>query len=479
MADPMLKFVHQPQERPVKRPADQRRKDFSEIYEGFLLEKAEEQASRCSQCGIPFCASHCPLGNNIPDWLRLAATGRLKEAYSLSSETNSFPEICGRICPQDRLCEGNCVINKDFKSVTIGAVERFITETAFSEGWVEPDRPLTEKSLSVGIIGSGPAGLACAESLRARGYEVHVYERQAEAGGLLRYGIPGFKLEKHVVKRRVDLLQAQGVIFHLGQEIGTGPGALSFDEVQGRHQALFLGTGVYKAKQACVKGETLKGVVKALDFLCQAEDPEPDLNSKGKRVIVIGGGDTAMDCVRSAVRQGAAKVTCVYRRDRANMPGSRQEVINAEEEGGEFLWLSAPDSFIGKNHVEAVRLKEMRLGVPDSDGRRAVEPTGQHSLLEADMVICALGFDPEELPVLWNRDDLAVTSRNTLKIARNSYETSIPGVFAGGDIVRGASLVVWAIRDGREAAKAMDSYLSTHHFSSQDGHNPEGSSLNV
>lgn len=469
MAEPMLKFVHQPQERPVKRPAEQRRKDFGEIYEGFPLDRAEEQASRCSQCGIPFCASHCPLGNNIPDWLRLAATGRLREAYSLSSETNSFPEICGRICPQDRLCEGNCVINKDFKSVTIGAVERFITETAFSEGWVEPDLPASEKKRSVGIVGSGPAGLACAESLRARGYEVHVYERQAEAGGLLRYGIPGFKLEKHVVRRRVDLLQAQGVIFHCGQEIGSGKGALSFDELKGRHDSLFLATGVYRAKQAHVPGEELKGVIKALTFLCQAENPESDFDSAGKRVVVIGGGDTAMDCVRSAIRQGAAKVTCVYRRDRANMPGSRQEVRNAEEEGGAFMWLAAPDSFIGKDHVEAVRLKEMRLGVPDADGRCAVEPTGNHSLLEADMVICALGFDPEDLPALWQRDDLAVTSWKTLKVARNSYETSIPGVFAGGDIVRGASLVVWAIRDGREAAESIDDYLSTQSAQTSGG----------
>lgn len=334
---------------------------------------------------------------------------------------------------------------------------------------VQPDMPVTEKRLSVGIIGSGPAGLACAESLRSRGYEVHVYERQAEAGGLLRYGIPGFKLEKHVISRRIELLQAQGVIFHLGQEIGAGKGALSFDELQKRHHSLFLATGVYKAKQARVPGESLKGVVRALEFLCEAENPEPALNSAGKRVVVIGGGDTAMDCVRSAIRQGAAKVTCVYRRDRSNMPGSRQEVLNAEEEGGEFMWLAAPEEFIGCDHVESVRLKEMRLGVPDSDGRRAVEPTGQYSVLEADMVICALGFDPEDLPALWKRDDLAVTSWNTLKVTKNGYETSIPGVFAGGDIVRGASLVVWAIRDGREAAKAIDHYLSTQSTQTSEG----------
>ncbi|QHI95360.1 FAD-dependent oxidoreductase [Aristophania vespae] len=459
MTEPMLRFVSQPQKRPTKRPAIKRRADFKEIYKGFSIAQAEEQSSRCSQCGIPFCSAHCPLGNNIPDWLRLAATHRLKEAYLLSSATNSFPEICGRICPQDRLCEGNCVIHKGFESVTIGGVERFITETAFQNGWVEPNYPENELGKKVGIIGSGPAGLACAENLRAKGYEVHIYERQAQAGGLLRYGIPGFKLEKNIVDRRIELLKKQGVIFHLGQEIGEGPKALSFDSIRNRYDTLFIATGVYQARRAHVQGEDLKGVVKALEFLIQAENPEPDYNAKGKKVVVIGGGDTAMDCVRSAIRQGAQKVTCVYRRDRENMPGSRQEVMNAEEEGGIFHFLAAPEAFIGHESVEAVRLKEMRLGVMDANGRRAVDPTGTHTQLDADMVICALGFDPEDLPSKWNEPKLAVTSWKTLSVKDQHYETSLPGVFAGGDIVRGASLVVWAIADGRGAAEAMHKYL--------------------
>lgn len=459
MERPMLQFVSHPQHQPEKRPALERRQDFREIYEGFDPERAGEQAGRCSQCGIPFCSSHCPLGNDIPDWLRLARAGRLEEAYELSSATNSFPEICGRICPQDRLCEGNCVINKDFRSVTIGAIERFITENAFAEGWVRAELPACERGQSIGIIGAGPAGLACAERLRAEGYEVHVYDRNPKPGGLLMYGIPSFKLEKDIVERRWHLLETQGIQFHLGQGIGGQEGKLSFESVRARHDALFVATGVYRPRQIKLPGTGLKGIIEALDFLIASQHDPGKHDMAGRHVVVLGGGDTAMDCVRTALRQKAAKVTCVYRRDRENMPGSRQEVKNAIEEGGHFYWLAAPEAFLGEDSVTGVRVREMRLGVVDGQGRRTVEPTGSHNILQADAVICAFGFEAEDLQQRWQTPQLALTEWGTLDIPSGNYETSLPGVFAGGDIVRGASLVVWAIRDGREAAKSIHQAL--------------------
>ncbi|MEW9272808.1 NAD(P)-dependent oxidoreductase [Gluconobacter oxydans] len=468
MAERMLQFVTHPQVLPEKRDAAERRQDFGEIYRGFARSRAEEQASRCSQCGIPFCSVHCPLGNNIPDWLKLTAEDRLEEAYEMSSATNTFPEICGRICPQDRLCEGNCVINKGFESVTIGAVERFITENAFEQGWVKPALPDRDLGRSVGIVGSGPAGLACAERLRAQGYEVHVYERQDRVGGLLTYGIPSFKLEKHVVARRHALLEEQGIVFHLSTPVGSGEGETALEDLRARHDAVFLATGVYRSRDVKVPGGGLEGVVDAIDFLTASnrrgydEDPGEDaaLHAKGRRVVVIGGGDTAMDCVRTSIRQGAERVTCVYRRDRANMPGSRQEVYNAEEEGAHFEWLGSPEAFLGDGSVSGVRVLKMRLGAPDASGRRSIEGTGQHDVIEGDLVIKALGFDPEDLPGQFNEPELAVTRWGTLTVPPGGFETSLPGVFAGGDIVRGASLVVWAIKDGRDAADAIHHYLT-------------------
>ena len=468
----MMQFVTVPQRMPDKRPAERRRRDFAEIYAEFADERAAEQAARCEQCGIPFCQIHCPLHNNIPDWLKLAAEGRLEEAYALAAMTNSFPEICGRICPQDRLCEGNCVIEQaGHGAVTIGAVERYITETAFARGWVRPLRPLRQLPQSVGIIGAGPAGLACAEALRRRGYEVHVYDRYDRVGGLLVYGIPGFKLDKRVVERRARLLRESGVRFHLETPVGTG-GGVSFAELRARHDALFIATGVYRARELKVPGAGLAGVVKALDYLIASNriglgDRVPEfesglLNARGRRVVVVGGGDTAMDCVRTAIRQGAHSVTCLYRRDRANMPGSQREVQHAEEEGVEFLWQAAPEAFLGDGRVRAVRAVRMRLGPPDATGRRRPEPIpGSSFTLEADLVVEALGFEPEDLASLFDEPGLSLTRWGTIRIDWDSMMTSLPGVFAGGDIVRGASLVVWGIRDGRDAAAGIHDYLRT------------------
>jgi len=471
MSEKMLQFVSLPQVLPDKRGVEERAGDFDEIYREYAAGKAAEQASRCSQCGVPFCQIHCPLHNNIPDWLRMVAEGRIEEAYELSSATNTFPEICGRICPQDRLCERSCVIEQSgHGTVTIGAIERYITETAWASGWVKGPRPVAERAQSAGIIGAGPAGLAAADRLRRLGYRVDVYDRHDRPGGLLIYGIPNFKLDKHVVARRARLLAEAGVRFHLGCEVGRDA---TFAELRARHDALLLATGVYKAHELRAPGVGLDHVVPAMAYLTASNrtglgDVVPDfdhgqkaaLDAGGKRVVVIGGGDTAMDCVRTAVRQGAASVTCLYRRDRANMPGSLREVRNAEEEGVRFAWLTQPKAFLGDGRVRAVRAGRMRLGHLDASGRLAPVAVEEADFdLPADLVILALGFDPEDLPELFREPDLVVSRAGTVEIARRSRMTSLPGVFAAGDVVRGASLVVWAIRDGREAADAMHRYL--------------------
>ena len=466
----MLQFVKVARDMPAKRGAAERRGDFGEIYRDFAAAKAAEQASRCSQCGVPYCQTHCPLHNNIPDWLKLTAEGRLREAYELSQATNTFPEICGRICPQDRLCEGNCVIEQaGHGTVTIGAVEKYITDTAWEEGWVAPLRPTQEREESVGIIGAGPGGLAAADMLRRQGIQVTVYDRYDRSGGLLVYGIPSFKLEKDVVMRRNGQLEAGGVTFRLNCAVGEDIG---FDELRARHDAVLIATGVYKSRDLGGPGAGLKGIVRAIDYLTASNrkgfgDSVPDydsgeLDASGKRVVVIGGGDTAMDCVRTAVRQGAAKVTCLYRRDRANMPGSQREVANAEEEGVEFAWLTAPRAFTGDASVAGVRVTRMRLGAPDSTGRQMPEEIPDADYTEpAELVIKALGFEPEELPRLWGVEGLEVTRWGTVKADFLTKRTSLPGVYAAGDIVRGASLVVWAIRDGREAAESIMGWLDT------------------
>ncbi|MDC0737799.1 NAD(P)-dependent oxidoreductase [Cognatishimia sp. SS12] len=460
---PMLKFVSVDRDMPEKRAADERNKDYNEIYAAYATAKAEEQASRCSQCGVPYCQSHCPLHNNIPDWLRLTATGRLQEAYEVSQATNTFPEICGRICPQDRLCEGNCVIEQSgHGTVTIGSVEKYITDTAWENGWVKPAAPTVERSESVGIIGAGPGGLAAADMLRRAGVQVTVYDRYDRSGGLLTYGIPGFKLEKDIVMRRHDQLVAGGVTFKLNTEVGKD---ISFDDIRKAHDAVIIATGVYKSRDLKGPGAGAEGIVKALDYLTASNRlsfgdavPEIDsgaLNAKGKKVVVIGGGDTAMDCVRTAIRQGADSVKCLYRRDRANMPGSQRETQNAEEEGVVFEWLAAPKGFAG-DPVTGVMVQRMRLGQPDASGRQSPEVIeGADYVEEADLVIKALGFEPEDLPTLWDQPELEVTRWGTVKAEFTTGATALEGVYAVGDIVRGASLVVWAIRDGRDCAEAI------------------------
>lgn len=460
---PMLKFVSVERDMPEKRAAGARKQDFGEIYQEYAKAKAEEQASRCSQCGVPYCQNHCPLHNNIPDWLNLTATGRLKEAYEVSQATNTFPEICGRICPQDRLCEGNCVIEQSgHGTVTIGAVEKYITDTAWENGWVTPVTPAQERTESVGIIGAGPGGLAAAERLRAQGIQVTVYDRYDRAGGLLTYGIPGFKLEKDVVMRRIDQLEQGGVTMKLNCNIGTD---ITFGALRGQHDAVIIATGVYKTRDLGGEGAAADGIVNAIDYLTTSNrlsfgDTVPEyesgeLNAAGKKVVVIGGSDTAMDCVRTAIRQGAESVKCLYRRDRANMPGSQREVNNAEEEGVIFEWLAAPAGFVG-NPVNAVKVQKMRLGAPDVSGRQSPEVIEGADYNEAaDLVIKALGFEAEDLPTLWDSPELPVTRWGTVKAEYETGATELEGVYAIGDIVRGASLVVWAIRDGRDCADAI------------------------
>ena len=471
MSEKMLKFVNIGQQTPPKREITDRKEDFNEIYKEFISNKAKEQSSRCSQCGVPFCQVHCPLSNNIPDWLKLTAEGRLEEAYLLSQSTNNMPEVCGRICPQDRLCEGNCVIEQSgHGTVTIGSVEKFITENAWEKGWVKPIVVKNERKESVGIIGAGPAGLACAEELRKEGVQVTIYDRYDRSGGLLIYGIPNFKLEKHVVTRRTELLEKSGIKFVHNFEVGKDA---SLKELRKKHNAILIATGVYKAREIDLPGSDLANIFPAMEFLTASNKKglgdkvqlfdDGTLNAKGKDVVVIGGGDTAMDCVRTAIRQDAKSVKCIYRRDKKNMPGSSREVQNAEEEGIEFVWLTTPSKFNGKNKVESVEVNKIKLGEPDDSGRRRPEIIeGSNYNVKADLVIKSLGFDPEDLPKLFGEDNLNLTKWGTIKIDFDTMETSVPGVFAAGDIVRGASLVVWAIKDGRDVSGQILKFINSN-----------------
>jgi len=461
VAERMQKFVSLGQKWPEKRLPEERAADFHEIHREFIAEKAAQQASRCAQCGVPFCQTHCPLQNNIPDWLRLTAEGRLEEAYRTSAATNPMPEVCGRICPQDRLCEGACVIEQSqHGAVTIGAVEKYLTDTAWREGWVDPIRPRAERQESIGIVGAGPAGLAAAERMRQRGYQVTVYDRHDRVGGLLIYGIPNFKLEKEVVERRTKRLVDGGVKFVLNCNVGAD---VTLEELRQRHDAVLIATGVYKPRPLNAPND--RSVVAALDYLIASNrvglgDDVPEftsgaLNAKDRRVVVIGGGDTAMDCVRTARRQGAASVTCLYRRDRANMPGSQREVGHAEEEGVAFDWLAAPKS-VRAGKAPGVKAVRMRLGAPDASGRQSPEEAPDSAYdVPGDLIIAALGFDAEDVSG-WGVD---TTRWGTANVNPLTFATNIPGVYAAGDIVRGASLVVWAIREGRDAADAMHAWI--------------------
>jgi glutamate synthase (NADPH/NADH) small chain len=476
MSEKMLKFVKIGQQTPPKREVSNRKEDFNEIYKEFINDKASEQSSRCSQCGVPFCQVHCPLSNNIPDWLKLTAEGRLKEAYELSQSTNNMPEVCGRICPQDRLCEGNCVIEKSgHGTVTIGSVEKYITDNAWEQGWVKPIKVKNEKSQNIGIVGAGPAGLAAAEQLRKLGYQITVYDRYDRAGGLMIYGIPNFKLEKFVVERRTKLLEEGGIKFVQNFEVGKDA---TLEQLRKKHDALLIATGVYKAREIDLPGRDLGNIFPAMEFLTASNKKglgdkvelfdDGTLNAEGKDIVIIGGGDTAMDCVRTSIRQKAKSVKCLYRRDKENMPGSAREVANAEEEGVEFVWLSSPKEFVGTNKVEGLMVDKIKLGEPDDSGRRKPEiQINSHFNIKADIVIKALGFDPENLPKLFGSEDLQVTKWGTLKTDFDTMETNLPGVFAAGDIIRGASLVVWAIKDGRDVAISIKSFLESKELSKE------------
>ena len=466
--DYMLKFTDLDRQNPEKKNFNIRLKDFKEIYSQFAQKKAEEQSSRCSQCGIPFCQVHCPLQNNIPDWLKLTAENRLEEAYEISSSTNNMPEVCGRICPQDRLCEGNCVIEQSgHGSVTIGSVEKYITDVAWEKGWVKKINVPNEKKNSIGIIGSGPAGLAAAEQLRKKGYQITIYDRYDRPGGLLIYGIPNFKLEKEIVKKRTERLKESGINFVMNCEIGS---KITFDKLREKHDAVLIATGVYKPREINLNLSHANNVVPALDFLIasnkkglndRVEDFENGrLNGKNKNIIVIGGGDTAMDCVRTAIRQQAKSVKCLYRRDQINMPGSQREVLNAIEEGVDFKWLTLPIQYLGTKEITQTKIVKMQLRSPDESGRRSPETIdGSEENLDTDLIIEALGFEPENIPLMFNKDELLVTRWGTLKVDYKNMMTSIDGVFAAGDIVRGASLVVWGIKDGRDAAENIHNYI--------------------
>ena len=453
---------------PRKKTPDERKINFVEIYGEYNQVQASNQAHRCLDCGNPYCEWKCPVHNYIPDWLKLVNEGNIMEAADLCHSTNSLPEVCGRVCPQDRLCEGACTLNDGFGAVTIGSIEKYITEKAFEMGW-KPDlsnRKWTNKK--VAIVGSGPAGIACADVLTRAGIHSHVYDKNEEIGGLLTYGIPEFKLEKSVVRRRRKVLEEMGIKFHMGVEVGKD---IKFKNLYEDFDAVFLGMGTYTSLEGGFKGEKLQGVYKAIDYLISNTKKLLNMNSgksefinfKGKKVVVLGGGDTAMDCNRTAIRQGAKSVTCLYRRDEKNMPGSRREVQNAKEEGVIFDFNIQPIDILGNEKVEGVKVVQTELGEPDQNGRRVPIPVkGSERIYDADVVIVAFGFRAS--PAEWFGDFDIQTRKNGLVIAEENqkfkFQTSNEKVFSGGDMVRGSDLVVTAIWEGREAGKSIIKYIS-------------------
>jgi glutamate synthase (NADPH/NADH) small chain len=462
MSDKHLKFLNTPRRDQEKLPIEERVVRFAEIYKPYDAATAADQAARCLSCGNPFCEWKCPVHNYIPNWLKLIEEGNLIEAAELSHKTNSLPEICGRICPQDRLCEGACTLNDGHGAVSIGAIEKYITDEAFKQGWRPDMSNVVPTGHRVAIVGAGPAGLACADVLARSGVKPVVYDRYARIGGLLTYGIPPFKLENAVVEKRREILEGMGVDFRLGVEVGRD---ISFDRIVAEHDAVFLGMGTYTQVKGGFPGEDLPGVFDALPYLISnirhelgEVSDEPRIDLRGQRVVVLGGGDTSMDCNRTAIRQGAVSVTCTYRRDEANMPGSRRDYKNSKEEGVEFLFNRQPIEIVGGDRVEGVKFVQTRLGPPGPRGRRAPESVpGSEEIIPADAVVIAFGFLPSPAP--WFDEHgilLHPNGRVRVSAARGTpFRTTNPKVFAGGDMVRGADLVVTAVFEGREAAKGI------------------------
>ncbi len=456
-----------PRQDPEKKPVEERVIEFGEIYGEFNPESAATQSDRCLECGNPYCEWKCPVHNYIPNWLKLVAEGNLFEAAEMSHRTNSLPEMCGRVCPQDRLCEGACTLNDGFGAVTIGSVEKYITDEALKQGWRPDMSNVVSTGKKVAVIGAGPAGLSCADVLVRNGVAPVVFDKYSEIGGLLTFGIPPFKLEKDVVRTRRDIMEEMGVTFKLGMEVGKD---ISIDELIKDYDAVFLGMGTYTSMRGGFAGEDLSGVYDALPYLVsnineQEKWPSDSdfIDLKDKKVVVLGGGDTAMDCNRTAIRQSATQVTCAYRRDEENMPGSRREVKNAKEEGVKFLWNRQPIEIIGNNgNVTGVKVVTTELGKPDTRGRRSPQAIpGTEEVLDADAVLIAFGFRPS--PAAWFGDFSIEIDQYGLVVApenaKHKHQTTNPKIFAGGDMVRGSDLVVTAVFEGRNAAEGIISYL--------------------
>jgi len=463
----VFQFVEVPRQLPEKKPVDERIHEFSEIYGKFDVQSVAAQAERCIECGNPYCEWKCPVHNYIPNWLKMIAEGKIERAAELSNMTNTLPEICGRVCPQDRLCEGACTLNDGFGAVTIGAVESYITDTALERGWRPDLTKVKATGKRVAVIGAGPAGLGCADVLARNGVEAVVYDLHPEIGGLLTFGIPEFKLEKSIVRRRRGVLEEMGIRFELGIEIGKD---IPFQQLLDDYDAVFLGMGTYNFMKGGFPGEDLPGVYEALPYLISnvrhnlglREPGEKLINMAGHRVVVLGGGDTAMDCNRTAIRQGASKVKCAYRRDQKNMPGSRREVANAKEEGVRFLWNRQPVEIVGDVAVTGVKVVTTELGEPDERGRRRPVPIeGSEEVIPADRVIVAFGFQPSPSP--WFADfGIEIDERGRVLAPADGackFQTTNAKVFAGGDMVRGSDLVVTAVYEGREAADGILEYL--------------------
>ncbi|MCS3904132.1 glutamate synthase (NADPH/NADH) small chain [Methylohalomonas lacus] len=462
-----FQFLDLPRQDPPKTAAPIRIYTWNEIYDQFDEKSAAEQAGRCLSCGNPYCEWKCPVHNYIPNWLKLIEEGNLFEAAELSHKTNSLPEICGRICPQDRLCEGACTLNDGFGAVTIGNIEKYINDEAVKQGWKPDMSNVQPTGKRVAVIGAGPAGLGCADVLIRNGVQPVVFDKYREIGGLLTFGIPPFKLEKQVVLKRRQMMEDMGVEFRLNVEIGRD---IQFDQLLDEYDAVFMGMGTYTYMKGGFPGEDMPGVYESLPFLISnvnrvmgyEKDPADFFDMKDKRVVVLGGGDTAMDCVRTSIRHGATSVTCIYRRDQANMPGSMREVENAKEEGVKFMWNRQPVEVVGNDTTEGVKVVETRLGEPDERGRRMPETVpGSEETVPADAVIIAFGFRPS--PADWfDPFDIQIDERGRVKATESTplkYQTSNPKVFSGGDMVRGADLVVTAVFDGRQAAEGILDYL--------------------